>query len=260
MDKNLNNLLRWSIENTPTDSTGTTAASDPAPTPAKHDPQLLRARFASPPSDADLLRAARSAITAREPASSAEQRHIAWDNVEMLLESHDAAGLLAPLNLWEPLLARLESPQASGGAERKGEALDALDREYAAWAVGTAVQNHLPEQQRVVALGGLDALVRVTRTDPEALVRKRARRAVASVVRNCGEAGVVLKERFGIEVDVEDMEAVDAVVEQLRAEGDEGAKGEEVEQPAMKGCNIIRIHSVFNDLLLIVVFQNPPQS
>jgi hsp70-interacting protein len=228
MDKNLNNLLRWSIENTPTNPTAN--ADGAAAAPAKHDPELLRALFASQPSDADLLRAALSTITARDPASTAEQRHIAWDNVEMLLESHDAAGLLAPLNLWEPLLARLESPSPAdeaGEARRKGEALDALDREYAAWAVGTAVQNHLPEQQRVVALGGLDALMRVARADPEALVRKRARRAVASVVRNCAEAGAVLKERFGIEVDVGDMEAVDAVVERLRVEGDEGANGKD---------------------------------
>jgi hsp70-interacting protein len=228
MDKNLNNLLRWSIENTPTNPTAN--ADGAATAPAKHDPELLRALFASQPSDADLLRAALSTITARDPASTAEQRHIAWDNVEMLLESHDAAGLLAPLNLWEPLLARLESPSPAdeaGEARRKGEALDALDREYAAWAVGTAVQNHLPEQQRVVALGGLDALMRVARGDPEALVRKRARRAVASVVRNCAEAGAVLKERFGIEVDVGDMEAVDAVVERLRVEGDEGANGKD---------------------------------
>jgi hsp70-interacting protein len=235
MDKNLNSLLRWSIENTPTGPPGASSADPPATTgataPTPHDPELLRALFASQPSDADLLRAAFAALTARDPAPSPEQRRVAWDNVEMLLESHDAAGLLAPLGLWEPLLARLEPPPPAAGPRtgegrpRAGEALDALDREYAAWCVGTAVQNHLPEQQRVVALGGLDALVRVARSDAEPLVRKRARRAVASVVRNCGEAGAALKERFGIEVDVGDMTAVDAVVERLRVEGDDAANG-----------------------------------
>jgi hypothetical protein len=236
MDKNLNNLLRWSIENTPADppATNTENPSPSAAAPAKHDPELLRALFASQPSDADLLRAALGAITARDPPPSPEERRVAWDNVELLLESHDAAGLLAPLGLWDALLARLESPSSpsspppppADGRPRTGAvALDALDREYAAWCVGTAVQNHLPEQQRVVALGALDALVRVARTDPVPLVRKRARRAVASVVRNCAEAGGVLKERFGIEVDVGDMAAVDAVVERLRVEGDEAGKG-----------------------------------
>jgi hypothetical protein len=212
MDKNLNNLLRWSIENTPTDP------APPAAPPQKHDPELLRALFASQPSDAELLKAAFGAITARDPPSSAENRRIAWDNIELLLESHDAAGLLAPLDLWGTLLARLEAPAAGG----KGAAVDALDREFAAWCVGTAVQNHLPEQQRVVSLGGLDALMRAARGDGEALVRKRARRALASVARNCAEAGAALKERFGIEVDVADMESVDAVVERLRVEGDAG--------------------------------------
>ena len=114
----------------------------------------------------------------------------------MLLESHDAAGLLAPLNLW--------GVHGLGRRDRRAEP--------PARAAGRGARRP-------------DALVRVARTDPE-LVRKRARRAVASVVRNCAEAGVVLKERFGIEVDVGDMEAVDAVVEQLRVEGDEGAKEE----------------------------------
>jgi hsp70-interacting protein len=233
MDKNLNNLLRWSIENTPTNPNATTPATDGAP-PPRNDPALLRALFDSQPSDADLLRAAMAAITAHDPPSSLENRRTAWDNVELLLESHDVAGLLAPLGLWQPLLARLESPAAPapektppapGQSEgrAKGAALDALDREMAAWAVGTAVQNHLPEQQRVVALGGLDALVRVARVDAEPLVRKRARRAVASVARNCQEAGAVLRERLGIAVDMADMAAVDAVVERLRVEGDEGA-------------------------------------
>ncbi|RYP12781.1 hypothetical protein DL765_007159 [Monosporascus sp. GIB2] len=158
-NKSLNELLKWSIENSTTPQSN--AAPDSAPndtngaaaqqtstagaTPRNLDPELL-AQLLGGPSDAELMQAAVEHATSRDPEITLESRLTALDNLEQLVESLDNANLLSKLGLWTPLLGLLGH----------GEARVRL---MATWCVATAVQNNVPCQERLVALGGVERLV-----------------------------------------------------------------------------------------------------
>ncbi|KAI1284469.1 nucleotide exchange factor Fes1-domain-containing protein [Xylaria sp. FL0933] len=142
-DKNLNDLLRWSIENTATGPDGTTNA---APRTALNAEAL--AGLMGGPSDADLMRESMAAIVSTDPEVTLEAKLTAFDNLEQLIESLDNANLLSKLGLWTPLLECLAHEEAE-------------IRLMAAWCVGTAVQNNEPSQERLVALGGVEKLVQM---------------------------------------------------------------------------------------------------
>ncbi|KAI0810626.1 nucleotide exchange factor Fes1-domain-containing protein [Xylaria sp. FL0064] len=142
-DRNLNDLLRWSIENTATGPDGTTNA---APRTALNAEAL--AGLMGGPSDADLMRESMAAIVSTDPEVTLESKLTAFDNLEQLIESLDNANLLSKLGLWTPLLKCLAHEEAEM-------------RLMAAWCVGTAVQNNEPSQERLVALGGVEKLVQM---------------------------------------------------------------------------------------------------
>ncbi|KAI8951300.1 nucleotide exchange factor Fes1-domain-containing protein [Xylaria longipes] len=142
-DKNLNDLLRWSIESTTSGPDGTT---DAAPR-STLSPEALAALMGGP-SDADLMRESMAHIVSPDPEITLESKLTAFDNLEQLIESLDNANLLAKLGLWTPLLECLAHDE------------DEI-RLMAAWCVGTAVQNNEPSQERLVALGGVEKLVQM---------------------------------------------------------------------------------------------------
>ncbi|KAI1377442.1 Fes1-domain-containing protein [Hypoxylon crocopeplum] len=141
MDKNLNELLKWSIEH----STSDTSAPEPTGPQTSLNAEALAALMGAP-SDAELMQASMAAITSTDPEITLESKLTAFDNLEQLVESLDNANLLSRLGLWTPLLELL------------GHEEDQL-RLMAAWCVGTAVQNNAPSQERLVALGGVEKLV-----------------------------------------------------------------------------------------------------
>ncbi|XDG01974.1 hypothetical protein ABKA04_001589 [Annulohypoxylon sp. FPYF3050] len=142
MDKNLNELLKWSIENS--------APADPSAPQSSGPKTSLNAEalaaIMGAPSDAELMQASMAAITSTDPEITLESKLTAFDNLEQLVESLDNANLLSKLGLWTPLLELL------------GHEEDQL-RLMAAWCVGTAVQNNAPSQERLLALGGVEKLV-----------------------------------------------------------------------------------------------------
>ncbi|KAI1192028.1 nucleotide exchange factor Fes1-domain-containing protein [Nemania serpens] len=235
-DKGLNDLLRWSIENTASGPDGTTTDEAPRST---LNPEALAALMGGP-SDADLMRESMAAIVSSDPEITLESKLTAFDNLEQLIESLDNANLLSKLGLWTPLLECL--------AHDKDEI-----RLMAAWCVGTAVQNNEPSQERLVALGGVERLVRMAvgkRLPPASAangaegdkkdegkeeeeeetknVRRKAVYALSSAVRNYQPAMNVCvaelrrqgqREHVGDEgkmIDATDMDAVDAVINGLR--------------------------------------------
>ncbi|KAK3906427.1 nucleotide exchange factor Fes1-domain-containing protein [Staphylotrichum tortipilum] len=231
MDRNLNNLLKWGIENsapstgagttgvTAHSSDGTTATaapsdpaaapiSSPAPERSNLNPELLSALFGGP-SEADLMRAAMEVLT--DPATTLDNKLIAFDNFEQLIESLDNANNLEPLALWTPLLSLL--------AHEESEL-----RRMAAWCVGTAVQNNVRSQERLLAMGGVPTLVGLATSDGEdQAVRRKAIYALSSAVRNyqpaMDEAAAALKKgghHDHGEVDAADMDAVDSVIGRLK--------------------------------------------
>lgn len=209
----LNQLLQWSIRNSTAPDPNQTPSdpSDPntqAPSDPSHGltPQMLSSLL-SGPSDADLMRESMTAILS--PTTTPEDKTVAWDNFEQLIEQIDNANNIPSLGLWAPLLSQLEAEDKDGRAS-------------AAACCGTAVQNNVQAQEVFHRLGGPGRLVGVVLGDKEEKVRRKAVGAVSRATRNfqpgCDEVVEVLgKEglwRGGVEAG--DMEAVDRVVELLR--------------------------------------------
>lgn len=139
MDPNLNQLLKWSIENSEASRTDPTSTTDdkaerqhwPAGRPL--NPEALKALMGGP-SDAQLMQESMAAI--QSPDISVEDKLFAFDNFEQLIENIDNANNMEPLGLWTPLIGQLESQEAEM-------------RKLAAWCAGTAVQNNVKAQDRV---------------------------------------------------------------------------------------------------------------
>jgi hsp70-interacting protein len=215
MSRNLNELLKWSIENTtrPEDSA---PASDP-PTSENNnvrnlDPELLNALMGGP-SDAELMKAAMEVITSPDPEVSHESRVTAFDNFEQLIESLDNANNMSNLALWTPLVSLLSHD-------------DPDFRRYAAWCVGTAVQNNVPSQERFLTAGGVPKLVDLAAGEDEKdeHVKRKAVYALSSAVRNYQPAMDVAHQELGKlglsgdreKVDAADMDAIDEIMTGLR--------------------------------------------
>jgi hypothetical protein len=226
MDRNLNNLLKWSIENsvpasapaaatngttastttavtthpsdnndsTPssTDTPQTNGTTSPAVAGSTLNPEVLSALFGGP-SEADLMRAAMEVLT--DPTTTLDNKLIAFDNFEQLIESLDNANNLENLSLWTPLLSLL--------AHGEGE---------------------------IRRMGGVPTLVGMAIKDGEEVaVRRKAIYALSSAVRNYQPAMDVAAEALAVhgrgdKVDAGDMDAVDGVIGWLREQVDAAAK------------------------------------
>ena len=208
-DRRLNDLLKWSIENGET-SRADPSAEEEAPV---HRTQLtpdVMAALMGGPSDADLMKAAMEIIKSDDPEATLEDKIIAFDNFEQLIESLDNANNIAPLSLWTPLLDQLSNPEKEL-------------RKMAAWCIGTAVQNNIKTQERLFAVGGVPKLVELAVSEKEdPVVRRKAIYALSSACRNYQPAMDTCLEELGKhgqkteKIDAEDMESVDTVINALR--------------------------------------------
>lgn len=129
----MSNLLKWSIENSANGQSDETSAPHERPS---LDPEIL-AQLLGGPSDADLMRESMAAI--QSPDIDLENRLVAFDNFEQLVENLDNANNMEALGLWTPLVGLLESKEPEM-------------RMMAAWCLGTAVQNNIKSQERVSLL------------------------------------------------------------------------------------------------------------
>lgn len=127
-DPGMSTLLKWSIENS--DVSAGTENEQPR---TQLDPALL-AQLMGGPSDADRMRDAIAAVYADQV--DLENRLIAWDNFEQLVENLDNANNMETLGLWMPLVGKLDAEEAE-------------ERTMALWCIGTAVQNNIKCQERV---------------------------------------------------------------------------------------------------------------
>lgn len=215
--QSLNSLLQWSIENSATGNTQTGVTSAPARSSGLNAQAL--AELLGGPSDADRMRDALTAIL--DPSVSHENKLVAWDNMEQMIEQIDNANNLEPMGMWPPLLQQLEhglpaSPDDTEVAEM---------RRMAAWCVSTAVQNNVKAQERLLEHGGVEKLASLATGDRDAAVRKKAISALSSATRNFQPAldrlESVLPEvvwtKSARGLDAADMDAVDEVIGKLRA-------------------------------------------
>ena len=205
----MNQLLKWSIENSEIASDDPTSTTDPKaerPSGRPINPDALNALFGGP-TDADLMKESMAAILS--PHITIDNKVIAFDNFEQLIENIDNANNMENLGLWTPLLDLLSSEESQL-------------RMYAAWCVGTAVQNNVKSQANLLAGDAISVLVKLSIEDADESVRRKAIYALSSEVRNyqpgLDKAVKALPKEFAPEgaIDAADMEAVDRVIGQLR--------------------------------------------
>lgn len=135
-DPGFNNLLKWGIANSSAANpeADSDAATTPQPTRSSGLDQAALAQLLGGPSDADRMREAMVAI--QHPEIDLDNKLIAFDNFEQMIENLDNANNMEPLGLWPPLVEQLENEESE------------LQR-MAAWCVGTAVQNNVRSQDKV---------------------------------------------------------------------------------------------------------------
>lgn len=199
----LSSLLKWGVENS--DASRDTNAEH-APSSRGLNTETLQALLGGP-SDADLMKEAM--LLVRSPHVSLEDKITAFDNFEQLVENLDNANNMEPLGLWTPLLEQLDNPEPNM-------------RRMAAWCLGTAVQNNVKSQERLLALDGVQKLVKLAVEDEDRAVKRKCVYALSSSIRNyqpaTNEAIKYLPaDIVGVKtVSAEDMETIDAIMEKLR--------------------------------------------
>lgn len=205
----MNQLLKWSIENSETPSADPTSTTDPKaerPSGRPINAEALNALLGGP-TDADLMKESMAAILS--PHIALQDKLVAFDNFEQLIENLDNANNMEVLGLWAPLVQLLKNDEAEL-------------RRYAAWCVGTAVQNNAKSQEKLLALDAMSVLTNLSIEDFHEPVRRKAIYALSSEIRNfqpgLDAALRTLPKGIAPEgaIDAGDMEAVDRVIEQLR--------------------------------------------
>lgn len=233
----MNKLLKWSVQNSQQQNADGSLTAPPTAEDLSRNltPDMINSLMGGP-SDADLMKAAMTMLLSDE--TDLENKMIAFDNFEQLIESIDNANNLEPLGLWTPLVKLLEHEEADM-------------RRMAAWCVGTAVQNNQKAQDKVsttttttivqedqnnskltniqlIVLNAIPTLVKIATSDSNAATRKKSVYALSSAVRNyqpaLNELIKSLPESYSKDkVDAADMEAVDKIMDQLRAHQVESA-------------------------------------
>ena len=211
MDPGLNQLLKWGIENSENAAADPTSTSDPKAERSSGqplNPEILKSLLGGP-SDADLMKESMAAILS--PDIALDNKLIAFDNFEQLIETIDNANNMETLGLWAPLIGLLGSEEAEL-------------RRYAAWCLGTAVQNNVKAQATLCAMDAIPKLTKLATDDSKEGVRRKAIYALSSGIRNyqpgLDAAVKALPKSVAPEgaIDAGNMEAVDMVIEQLRTE------------------------------------------
>jgi len=153
------------------------------------------------------MRDAMAAIVS--PEVDKDNKMIAWDNFEQLIENLDNANNMEPLGMWTPLIEQLSNAEADY-------------RMMACWCVSTAVQNNTKSQERLHAFGAVPTLVKLATTEQDKAVRKKAILALSSAIRNnqpnldSAMKALPAGDKPEGNVDAEDMEAVGDIVQKLR--------------------------------------------
>ncbi|KAG8532136.1 uncharacterized protein KY384_003775 [Bacidia gigantensis] len=210
MDPGMNDLLKWSVDNSQavTNEQSSTSNSNAARSLSHPlNEKALNSLFGGP-SDADLMKESLAAILSLE--ITLENKIIAFDNFEQLIEQIDNANNMDNLGLWPPIASLLGSKEADL-------------RRYACWCIGTAVQNNVKCQERLVAeQGTVGTLVKLAIDDSAESVRRKAIYALSSGVRNYQPALDEAVQRLPKNIvpeggtDASNMDAVDQIMQKLR--------------------------------------------
>ncbi|KAH3903105.1 related to Hsp70 nucleotide exchange factor FES1 [Saccharomycodes ludwigii] len=165
MSGKMEKLLQWSIANTQKNEDGKTHDQP--------DPKALAELFGlGGPSEPELMKHAMAVIS--NPDATVDNKLIAFENFEMLIENLDNANLMKNLKLWEPLI----------------KVLDDKDDELRACAlstIGSAVQNNQTTQNDFMSYEtGLIKIMDLAKDNKEqpSSVRIKAFFAITCLVRH----------------------------------------------------------------------------
>ncbi|KAG6914033.1 hypothetical protein DXG01_002847 [Tephrocybe rancida] len=101
---------------------------------------------------------------ATDPSKPEDERVVALEHLEMLIEHIDNANDLAQLKLWEPLHALLTTSTST--LEIKMQAL---------WVISTAVQNNPSAQDSYLTLNPLPTLISFLTPSPASTLQMRSK-------------------------------------------------------------------------------------
>ncbi|KAJ3174401.1 hsp70 nucleotide exchange factor fes1 [Geranomyces variabilis] len=124
----------------------------------------------------------------QDAANTLYDKESAFDELEMLVESLDNANDLRPLKLWAPLIDILSNNK------------EPVLRKYAAWVMGTAVQNNNRAQEDFLAAGGLDPVLKALAQDSDSDVRGKALHCISGAIRQNPTAISTFMEKNGVAV------------------------------------------------------------
>ncbi|CDK25542.1 unnamed protein product [Kuraishia capsulata CBS 1993] len=168
-------LLKWSIANQSEDNSVRAQAGAP-------DPELLSQLFGAP--DEAALMVQNMQVIVNEEATL-ENREIAFDNFEMLIENLDNANNIENLKLWPALISQLDSSQ---------EAI----RKYACSCIGTALQNNTKSQEDFLKHdGGIKKLIDIAEHDSSEDVQLKALYALSNSIRHDDAAYAAFEKEQG---------------------------------------------------------------
>ncbi|KAG2179899.1 hypothetical protein INT43_003685, partial [Umbelopsis isabellina] len=181
-------LLQWAIENTDQEQLKKDAEAikkgELQPDPSKYDPKVIEAILGK--DDATRMKEAVACIS--DPKDTLENKEIALDNLELLIEGIDNAMNLENMNLWPAIIEQLNNEHAE---VRKGSA----------WVCGTAVQNNPKAQEAFLKNNGLEPLLNLLRnTSEENEVRAKAQYALSGLIKHCPDALKQFQEKGGFDV------------------------------------------------------------
>ncbi|KAH8556774.1 armadillo-type protein [Umbelopsis sp. PMI_123] len=180
-------LLQWAINNTDQEQLRKDAEAikkgEKKPDPSKFDPKVIEAILGK--DDATRMKEAVDCIS--DEKDTVENKVIALDNLEMLIEGIDNAMNLENMNLWPAIVAQLNNDNEE---IRKG----------VAWVCGTAVQNNPKAQKALLDNNGLEPLLNLLRnTAEDKEVRAKAQYALSGLIKHFPEGLAQFKEKGGFE-------------------------------------------------------------
>ncbi|KAG0202317.1 hsp70 nucleotide exchange factor fes1 [Mortierella sp. GBA30] len=164
--KKMNELLKWSILNQATEGEDA-SASGASPKPMeKLDPGLIDAILGK--SETQMMLEAITVI--KNPNSTNDEKELAWEDFEMLIEQIDNASNIENMKMWPPILEELKNSNPKF-------------REQAAWVCGTATQNNPKAQAAFLKEKGLTAVIELL-SDSETYVRAKAIYALSGAIKH----------------------------------------------------------------------------
>jgi len=164
-------LLQWAVNHSDNsalhDQAEAIRRGEAKPDPSRYDPKVIEAILGK--DDATRMKEAVECIS--NPEDTVENKVIALDNLELLIEGIDNARNIENMNLWPAIIKQLS---ASDPKVRLGTA----------WVCGTAVQNNTQAQDAFMRHGGLKPMLDLLQNDHDDGVRSKALYAISGFLKH----------------------------------------------------------------------------